>query len=94
MIIAKFRKHYEDRKRYVVDYTNWMDKDENLSGVTMEGNNPEDAFYVDGYVVDDTLKCVVFYVVGGVPGGVYNVSIQIETSKQQVKNDTIQMVVM
>lgn len=94
MIIAKFRKQADDRKRYVVDYTNWMDADENISGVTMGGNDPEDAFYVDGYVIDETLKRVVFYIDGGVSGVAYDVSIQIGTSKQQVKNDTIQMVVM
>lgn len=88
MKIGKFRQVPQDRKRYVVNYADWLNETEIVTSVTMEGNVPVDAFYVDGYVINDD-KEVIFYVSGGIAGTTYEVSIQIGTSMDQIKADTI-----
>lgn len=93
MRIGKFRKAPADRKRYVVNYLDWLNETENLLSVTMQGNVPEDAFYVDGYVINNN-KEVIFYVSGGLSGVSYEVSIKVTTSMQQTKEDTITFAVL
>lgn len=88
MRIGKFRQVPQDRKRYVVNYADWLNDTEIVTSVTMKGNVPDDTFYVDGFVVNDD-KEVIFYVSGGVAGTTYEVSIQIGTSMDQIKADTI-----
>jgi hypothetical protein len=58
----------------------------------MEGNVVDDAFYIDGYVINDD-KEVIFYASGGVSGRTYDVMIRINTSMDQVKADTITFVI-
>lgn len=89
MRIAKFRKSPGDRKRYEVNYEDWLNEGETVTGVTMQGNVIDDAFFVDGYVVDTDGKEVIFYVSGGLSGINYEVEITVTTSLQQVKEDTI-----
>lgn len=93
MRVGKFRKDPADRKRYVVDYIDWMDETELLSSVQMTGNVPADNFYVDGFVLSEDQKEVIFYVSGGVNGKNYDVYITIETSLQQIKEDFVTFVV-
>ena len=93
MRIAKFRKSPGDRKRYEVNYEDWLNEGEILTNVTMTGNIADDAFFVDGFVVDEDGKEVIFYVSGGLAGITYEVGITIQTSLQQVKDDTIAFVV-
>lgn len=89
MRIGKFRKSPGDRKRYEVNYEDWLNASELLTEVTLVGNVPADDFYIDGYLVDAAGKEVIFYVSGGLPGTEYVVTIQVETSFNQVKEDTI-----
>ena len=93
MRAGKFRKSDADRKRYVVDYTDWLNVGETITSVDATGSVPVDAFYVDGYVVDTGAKAVVFYVSGGIPGSSYDVRIVVTTSLQQIKEDFITFVV-
>lgn len=93
MRIGKFRKSPGDRKRYEVNYEDWLNSGETLTGVTMEGNVPEDEFYVDGYLIDENQKEVIFYVSGGDQGETYTVGISVTTSFGQIKEDTIEFVV-
>jgi len=95
MRIGKFRKDPADRKRYVVDYADWLNQStvETIVGVTMQGNYPADDFYVDGYTVDTGGLQVIFYVSGGVSGTSYDAYITITTSLAQIKEDFITFVV-
>lgn len=93
MRIAKFRKSPGDRKRYEVNYEDWLNEGEEIVSVTMEGNVELDAFLVNAYVVSSGGKEVVFYISGGVSGMTYMVMIRVETSLQQVKEDLIEFVV-
>lgn len=93
MRIGKFRKSPGDRKRYEVNYEDWLNEGEIITDVTMQGNVPADGFYVDGYVVDTDGKEVIFYVSGGASGFEYTVRVTVETSMQQIKEDTITFMV-
>lgn len=93
MRLQKFRKGPADRKRYVIDYADWLNEDEEVTLIEMWGNVPDDNFYVDGYVVDSGGKQVIFYVSGGLTDVSYNVFSKITTSLQQVKEDYVTFVV-
>lgn len=93
MRIGKFRKGPEDRKRYVVDYADWLNEDELVTDIVATGNVPADNFFVDGYIVDVGGKEVIFYVSGGASGVSYDVTLTIDTSLQQVKEDYVTFVV-
>lgn len=93
MRIGKFRKAPADRKRYIVDYTDWLNEGETITLVTATGNVAGDNFYVDGYIVNAGGKEVTFYVSGGVSEKSYDVTIKITTSLQQIKEDFVTFVV-
>ncbi len=93
MRVGKFRKAPADRKRYVVDYADWLNDNELVETVAATGNVEDDAFYVDGYVVDPNGKEVIFFVSGGVTGAQYDVTINVTTSLQQIKEDFVTFVV-
>lgn len=91
--VGKFRKVPADRKRYVIDYADWLNEDETINSVSMSGSVAFDNFYVDGYLVDTDGKQVVFYVSGGLSGVSYDVYATITTSLLQVKQDFVTFVV-
>lgn len=90
MRIGRFRKSPGDRKRYEINYEDWLNSGEAIVSVFMHGDDPVDNFFVDGYVTDNAGKEVVFYVSGGVEGGEYTVGVIVETSLGQIKEDTIE----
>jgi len=93
MQIGKFRKAVADRKKYTVDYVNWLESDETITAVAASVPAPADDFYVDMFVVDTTGKLVVFYVSGGLSSGEYRVVVKITTSENQIKEDWVTFVV-
>jgi len=93
MRIAKFRKAPADRKRYVINYSDWLNEDEILESVSMSGNAEDDEFYVDGYIIGETGKDVIFFVSGGVDCKEYDVYCTVHTSWQQIKEDYVTIVV-
>lgn len=93
MRIGKFRKAPADRKRYVVDYKDWLNDNEEISDGVVAGSVPEDGFYVDGFLVDNSNREVIFYVSGGLSGVEYTVTITVDTTLQQTKEDWVTFVV-
>jgi hypothetical protein len=93
MRLNKFRKDPADRKRYVVDYADWLNEDETLQTTNVSGSVPADGFFVDAYTVDATGKQVIFYVSGGLSGKNYNVNVLVTTSLTQTKKDYVTFVV-
>lgn len=91
MRIGRFKKGAADRKRYVVDYNDWLDIEETVALVTSAGNNPTDAFFVDGIVVNTGGKEVIFYASGGIAGNTYNVTLTATTSMGQIKQDWVEI---
>lgn len=93
MRVGKFRKVPADRKRYVVNYADWLNEGELITHVDMSGSVPLDNFYVDGYLIDAGAKQIIFYVSGGIAGTEYNVTTTVTTSLQQIKEDYVTFVV-
>jgi hypothetical protein len=87
--LGRFAKDAQDRKRYVVDYNDWLDLEELITLVTVTGDNPVDGFFVDGYVVDPGGKQIIYYVSGGDPDTDYDATITVTTDMGQVKEDWI-----
>lgn len=92
-VVGKFRKAPGDRKRYEVNYADWLNAGETLDTVTISGNVDDDQFYVDGWMITNGGKEVIMYVSGGVSGVSYKVTVTASTSLGQIKNDTIEFVV-
>ena len=93
MRLNKFRKVPADRKRYVVDYADWLNESEKVTSVVITGSVPADDFYVDAYTVDTGGLQVIFYVSGGVSGFSYDVTVTATTSLAQEKQDYVTIVV-
>lgn len=91
--IGKFSKKAADRKRYVVDYADWLNAGETLLSVQVAGTIAMDEFYVDGYVVGAGGKEVIFYASGGVPLNTYTLTVTVTTSMDQIKEDEIVVIV-
>lgn len=91
MRVGRFKKGAADRKRYVVDYADWLDVAETVMAVTSAGNNLVDAFYIDGVLINTGGKEVIFYASGGVVGTTYTVTITATTSMGQIKRDTVEI---
>lgn len=94
MRLAKFPKSPGDRKRYSIDYSQWLDAGEVLSNVVTSTDDP-DGVYVDGILIDPTGQdTVIMYVSGGSRGRSYDVSITVTTTGDQVREDYVTFVVM
>lgn len=90
MKIAQFRKGPNDRKKYTVEYNDWLDVGETIiAPLLVTGTVEADAFIVDGYVISSDGKDVIFYVSGGLSGFSYDVTVKITTSQAQIKEDWV-----
>jgi hypothetical protein len=91
MNIGKFFKAPSERKRYSIDYTDWLDTGEQLTAVTF-GVTPIDAnpVVINGIAIETGNKSVVFYALGGIDGKSYKAIVSATTSGGQAKEDTVQ----
>lgn len=93
MRLQKFTKNPDEVKRYGIDYTKWLDTSEVVQGVTLQVTGPDTSLAADNYMVIPNGKKISFYVRGGTAGSVYKVFVEISTSAQQIREDTIPFVV-
>jgi len=91
--IGRFQKDAQDRKRYVVDYEDWLDSSEAITAVTVTGDVSADGFLIDGFIAAEGGKQVIYFASGGVAGEEYNATITITTNMSQIKEDWITHVV-
>jgi hypothetical protein len=90
MKLAKFIKKPGERKRYVVDYSEWLDAGELISQATFTvtpATTP--ALEVDASSLGTPATSVIFFVNGGGEGTNYDLEIRTTTSGGQVKKDTV-----
>lgn len=94
MTLKKFTKTPGERKRYVLDYADWLDTGETITSVTFEVT-PDDlsALEVDAYLIGTPATTVGFFVNHGVAGTSYEVTATIVTSGGQSKEDQLLYVV-
>lgn len=90
MRLSTYVKTPAERKRYAIDYSEWLDTAETLTdvnfSVTPATTTP---FSVDAFVLDTDFKSVIFFVSGGENTKQYTVDVRATTSGGQIKEDTI-----
>lgn len=93
MKLGKYRLDSADRKRYVVNYADWLNEGETIVSSDFTGSVPADNFFVDGWFVDPNGVEVIFFVSGGVNGTSYDVTFTTTTTLAQIKQDYVTFVV-
>lgn len=93
MRIGKFAKAPGDRKKYTVDYSQWLDNQELITDVQSFVPDDEFGIYVDGLLVSTDGKSLDMFVSGGQESVSYDLGLRIETSGNQIKDDYITFVV-
>lgn len=92
--LGKYFKSPTERKRYSIDYSDWLDSGELVSTVTFEVTpNDAGAVFIDGDSVNPGNQVVTFYNNGGVTGVTYKATVTMVTSAGQDRVDTIQYTV-
>lgn len=90
MKLGKFIKAPGERKRYSIDYNNWLDTGELIStrtfSVTPVTTPP---FLIDASATLPGNRSIAFYAAGGKSGENYKVTVSISTSGGQVKEDVV-----
>ena len=80
-----------EKKKYVFDYTRWLDPTELISTFDYSVSDP--AIVAGEGAIESGSTVVHFFVSGGVANTVYNVSLIVETTLGQIKEDTIKIIV-
>lgn len=95
MKLGSFTKTPVERKRYSLDYTDWLDTGETLSTsvFTITPSTGVAPLQVDASSFDATSKQLLFFVNYGDDGATYTVDVQVTTSGGQTKEDQVQFVV-
>lgn len=93
MPLGRFTKAVTERKRYQIDYTNWLDTGEGVNTVSFSVQNnsviPATPLVIDGVQVLPTGLGVQFYASGGVDGITYSVLVTMVSTLSQTKLDTV-----
>lgn len=92
MALAKYVKASVDRKRYQIDYSEWLDTGEQVSSVTftVDANATAPLLVIDGIQILPTGLGVQYYISGGVDGVTYRVLADLDTTVgPQEKRDEI-----
>lgn len=91
MRLRKFNQDPNERKRYTIDYTSWLDDGETITQVVFTPSPPTTAPLVvsDDAITPDGLG-IQFYVSGGQDKQLYEVIVTITTSGTQIKEDVVQ----
>lgn len=88
--LARLQKSPSERKRYTVNYNNWLAESETIvekSFVITPATVPPLELVTSA--VNPSGKGLVFYIGGGVDKEVYKIEVFITTSDSQIKEDTI-----
>ena len=91
MPLKKYVKAASERKRYSINYSDWLDIGETLTNVvfTIPTNNPSTPLVVDDVAVTPDRLGVQYYVSGGADGKQYEVVATATTSGTQIKIDDL-----
>jgi len=90
MRLGSFVKTPIERKRYAIDYSEWLDTGETLSTVVYTipvVTTPP--LVVDASSISSANTVAVFFINGGLNGRQYTVEVVATTSGGQIKEDTV-----
>jgi hypothetical protein len=90
MSLGRYSKTPAERKRYAIDYSEWLDTGETVSSYIF-ATSPTTAspLVVDATSLATGNEVLVFFVSGGIDGQQYTVDVKATTSGGQVKEDTV-----
>lgn len=91
MPLAKFVQEPNEQKRYVLDYSDWLDTGETISSVAFSISPA--GMTVPSSTIGTPANTVSFFITGGTSGTKYTVEAQITTSAGQVKEDQLVFIV-
>jgi hypothetical protein len=90
MKLGRFTKQPAERKRYSIDYTDWLDTGETITLASFTVTPASaGALVIDAFSIPAAAKSVVFFANFGVSGTTYTVTVTITTSGGQIKEDEI-----
>lgn len=89
MMLAKRPHTVGNRRRYQINYSDWLDEGVTVASATV--NSSSQTAPIDGVTVAGNR--VIFFVNGGVLNEIFTASIQMIDSKTGIKNDTMEFFV-
>ena len=90
MKLARFVKAPAERKRYSIDYSDWLDTGETISSVAfIPSPLATGGLEVDAYTLSTPATSVVFFATAGIDGTTYTLEVVVTTSGGQIKEDQI-----
>lgn len=91
MKLAKFVKAPVERKRYQIDYSDWLDTGELVQSIvfTVSPSTGTQPLVVDAYLIGTPATSVAFFANLGDDGVTYTVNVVMTTDGGQTKEDQI-----
>ena len=88
MKLGYYYKTAAERKRYSIDYFDWLDTDETLASMVFTVA-PSGDLEIDAYSIATEGSSVVFIANAGTDATVYTVNVKATTSGGQIKEDEV-----
>lgn len=85
-ILATHTQTTQERKRYAIDYSGFLEATEVIQSVTV---NPDAGLTITGEAIVNDDKGFVFFVSGGTNGTTYKVEVLMTTSDGQISEDVV-----
>ena len=90
MKLAKFVKSPAERKRYTIDYSEWLDTGESVQSIAFSVTpTTTTTLEIDAYQIATPATSVAFFANYGDEGKTYTVDVLMTTSGGQIKEDQI-----
>lgn len=94
MKLSTFKQTPQEKKRYTISYTDWLDTGEVVSSVTYAiDNTTVPPLIVESSTVDGDGLGITFFVSGGLDAEEYQLNVLMQTDAGQRKEDFMKIVV-
>lgn len=91
MILGRYRQHPNDRRLRELDYDDFLEEGEIISGISATVTPVTDPpFVVGGFTIAVGGRKLAYFSSGGVHGQSYEVLFDVQTNATQRKNDTVE----
>lgn len=91
MLTARYRQSALDKRRYIIDISNWLADGETITALAV---TVDDGLTVDtAAVIPPALSSYQFYASGGEAGRTYSIHFVATTSEAQERHDRVDIIV-